>query len=344
MKLALTLAPSQIVVEVREDPTPESDEIVVAMKAAGICGSDVAIQRGPFAGRLSLPRVLGHEWSGEVIAVGEGVTGVEPGDRVVSEEIFWCGHCALCRSGHFDHCVAPAELGFTVDGAFSSHVRLPAHYCHRLPDNVTFEAGALVEPLSVAYNALYLAGGGLQPGQRVVVVGMGPIGMCIGLWAKAAGAYVIGLEPRPYRRRLASTLGVDAVIEGNPRDAVAGKILDSGGEVDFLVEASGIQEMVPTLVSVLRPRGTVILVGHSTRSVEMSLETLVLRGLKMVGSCGQVGQNTYARVIHALSERVIDPRPMITHRFNLDQVPEAFRFALSSEEYGKIIIVPEGVN
>ena len=339
MKRALLVAPSKIVLEVVDDPTPGSDELLVEVKAAGICGSDIAIQRGPFAGRLTLPRVLGHEWSGQVVSIGKEVTNFKPGDHVVSEEIFWCGMCSQCRAGHFDYCEDPEELGFTVDGAFATHILLPARYCHKLPENISFEAGAMIEPLSVAYNALYLAGDGVEVGQRVAVIGMGPIGLCISLWAKASGATVIGIEPRSFRRSLAADLGVSELICVVPDSGILDIPLNALGKIDILVEASGVQSMIPLVLPTVRPKGRVILVGHSAHPVEIPLEILVLRDIKMVGSCGQVGLNTYAKVIRALSQDLIDPTKMITHRFVLDQIIEAFEFALKSEKYGKIMFV-----
>lgn len=324
-------------------PAPGPTELLVEVKVAGVCGSDVAVHRGPFPGRLSLPRVLGHEWSGLVVQVGRDVRTFSPGDRVVSEEIFWCGSCESCRNGAFDFCERPAELGFTVDGAHASHVLIPERYAHRLPDSVSHAAGALVEPLSVAYNGLFGAGEGIAPGQKVIVTGMGPIGLAAAMWARSVGAQVVGIEPHSYRASLARAIGVERVFEIDPAAGRRHLPPELRSEADFLVEASGAHAVVSPLLESIRRKGTVVLLGHGRAPARLSLETIVLRGLHVVGSCGQVGHNTYRRVIQALAEGVIDPLPMITHRFSMLDARRAFEFALADLQYGKIQFVQDEV-
>lgn len=338
MKRFLTLGPQQNIFEDVNEPSLMPDDVLVEVKAAGICGSDIAIQRGRFAGRLTLPRVLGHEWSGRIVQVGSEVNNLNIGDSIASEEIFWCGHCYQCRSGYFDHCTAPEELGFTVDGAFASHVKLPARYCHKLLPGISYEVGALIEPLSVAYNAVFLAGPGINCGQKVVIIGMGPIGLCISLWAKNSGAEVIGIENRPYRKDLARKIGIETVFSS---DDVKNKddLHDVLENIDILVEASGSHDSLSLFLSEIRPKGAVIMVGHSTKKINISLEPIVLGGLNLYGSCGQIGHNTYKKVIHALQQQLITPEKIITHRFPLKQANDAFELALNSDEYGKIMFI-----
>lgn len=337
MKRIVTYGPRNNRLEIAEDLIPSVDEVVVAVKAAGICGSDISIHRGPFPGRLTLPRVLGHEWSGQVLRTGKSVQNFKEGDRVVSEEIFWCGNCTACREGNYDHCANPPELGFTVDGAFATQVCLPERYCHKLPENISFKTGALIEPLSVAYNAISLADAPLVS-KKVVVIGLGPIGLSVGLWAKASGAAVIGIEPRLYRQQIAQRLGISSLINV---DLEMRKIQDNDflKDIDVIIEASGAHWMVAQMIEQVRPKGNIIIVSHSMQRVEISLETIVLQGLKMIGSCGQVGRNTYAKVIRSLAQGVIDPAPMITHEYNLDEFSDALEMAISTENYGKIMIV-----
>ncbi|MGB7922429.1 MAG: alcohol dehydrogenase catalytic domain-containing protein [Pyrinomonadaceae bacterium] len=303
--------------------------------AAGICGSDLAINQGAFPSRLKLPRVLGHEWSGEIIEVGTEVKGLKSGDRVVSEEILWCGDCQYCKEGWKDYCEQPEELGFTVDGAFATHVRIPSQYCYKFADHISFEAAAMVEPLSVAYNALFLAGGGVRVGERVAVVGLGPIGLFVAQWLLAAGAIPVGFEPREFRRDLASRCGV-AEIYCAPSEARLNN--ESDTQFDALVEASGDHEIVDLMLPLVRSKGRVILVGHSVKKVNISLEQVVLKGLSVVGTIGQVGRNSYPKVIEALSNGAVKASSIITHRFTLEEISSAFDLAKNSDGFGKIII------
>lgn len=339
MRHAISYGPYDIRLEQTEDLIPHLHEVVVAVKAAGICGSDIAIHRGPFPGRLNLPRVLGHEWSGQVLKIGDAVQKLKVGDRVVSEEIFWCGDCSACREGNYDHCENPPELGFTVDGAFATQICLPERYCHVIPENISYKIGAMIEPLSVAYNAVFQADAPLVS-KKVVVVGLGPIGLFACLWAKASGANVIGIEPRLYRQQIACQSGISSVlnVDSTKRFIQDNDLLD---DIDVVIEASGAHWMVPQLIEYVRPKGNIILVSHSMLPVEISLETLVLQGIKMIGSCGQIGRNTYAKVICSLEQGIIDPTPMITHEYKLDDISDAMKMAVTTEDYGKIMIISD---
>jgi threonine dehydrogenase-like Zn-dependent dehydrogenase len=326
---AVTYGPGKMEIQEREFDTPPGT-VLARVESAGICGSDIAIYRGTYAARLDLPRVLGHEWSGTVVAVGEDVSGFRIGDPIVSEEIYWCGSCAACRSGQFDFCVSADELGFTVDGAHATHVLLPARACHVLSSEIPFSVGALIEPLSVAYNAVYLAGNGVEPGQRVIVSGMGPIGLGAALWVQASGAQAIGLETRPFRQDLAGKLGI----------AIAESIDDIEPGADMIVEASGDHSVLHTLMPKLSVGARVITVGHTVEPVNIHLEPITNRGLTVKGSYGQIGKGTYPKVIRALAQGLVDPSAMITETVPLSAAVETFDMVISSSDYGKVQFAP----
>jgi 2-desacetyl-2-hydroxyethyl bacteriochlorophyllide A dehydrogenase len=329
----ISSGPGRLVVEDQAPLVPGPDDVVVRTSVAGVCGSDLAVQRGPFPGRLTLPRVLGHEWSGVVEAVGGRVDCFAVGSRVVAEEILWCGTCRECRRGLHDHCADPREIGFTVDGAFATYLRVPAKACHLLPSECTLEVGALVEPLSVAYNAVHLATGGVAAGRRAMVIGQGPIGTFVALWLRVAGVEVVAAERKDFRRELAQRSGVQAFPD------IAQAVREIGDDIDLCVEASGDHAMVGAALSSLRPHGQVVVVSHSTRPAVLDLEPVVLKGLRVAGSCGQVGRNTYAAVLAALRTGAIDPTAIVTHRVALEDLDEVFRGALGDDAaFGKILV------
>jgi len=251
----------------------------------------------------------------------------------VAEEILWCGACRECRRGLYDHCVDPGEIGFTVDGAFATYLRVPAKACHLLFDDCSFEMGALVEPLSVAYNAVHLASGGVAAGQRAMVIGQGPIGTFVALWLRAAGVDVVAVECKEFRRELAARCGVRAFPD------TARAVREFGGDIDLCVEASSDHAMVGVALSYLRPHGQAVIVSHSTRPSVLDLEPVVLKGLRVAGSCGQVGRNTYAAVLAALRAGVIHPEAIVTHRVALEDLDEVFRQAQANDaRFGKILV------
>jgi len=332
MKQVVTIASGVFSITNTELPKLGNNDILAEVKSSGICGSDLSIHRSPnFPGKLELPCVLGHEWSGKVIAIGSSVNNFSIGDRIVSEEIFWCGECENCRMGAFDFCKNALELGFTIDGAHSTHVRIPSKFCHKLPSKISYDVGALIEPLSVAYNGIYLAGKGISPGKKVLIIGLGPIGLSAALWARASGALVFGIDPNSYRRELAKKNGFNT-FDSNKIEEVQ----DILQNIDLLVEASGIHDEISNFLDFMATKATIVVLGHSTDKIVFNMEQVVLKGITVVGNCGQIGHNTYKYVINALKYKIIDPSFMITNKYNLSDVENVFDFALKNDNYCKI--------
>ncbi|RMF28543.1 MAG: alcohol dehydrogenase, partial [Chloroflexi bacterium] len=214
--------------EVVERPMPSvgPDQVLIRVRACGVCGSDMHFYETDeegyilYPGLTKFPVVLGHEFAGEVVEVGSEVTDLKVGDMVTCEEMIWCGHCIPCRNGFPNHCVNLEEIGFTIDGAFAEYIAIGAKYCWKVNDYLqrfgdeerAYEAAALTEPTSVSYNAMFERAGGFRPGHYVSVFGAGPIGLAaIGL-AEAAGAGKIdAFEGSPQRRELAEKVGADYV-------------------------------------------------------------------------------------------------------------------------------------
>ncbi|MGC9063314.1 MAG: alcohol dehydrogenase catalytic domain-containing protein, partial [bacterium] len=214
--------------EVKEvpDPTPGPKDVVLKVKACGVCGSDVHFYETDkdnyilYPGLTKFPSVIGHEFSGEVVAVGKDVKDLKVGDMVTAEEMIWCGECVPCRNGYPNQCLNLEEIGFTINGAFAEYIVIGAKYCWKIDGIATrygdrdkaFEAGALVEPTSVAYNGMFVRAEGFKPGGYVVVFGAGPIGLASIALAKAAGASkIVSFEVSAKRRELARLMGAEYV-------------------------------------------------------------------------------------------------------------------------------------
>ncbi len=211
-------------------PVPKAapDEVLVKVKATGVCGSDVHMSQKDVAGytaypgHCKFPVVLGHEWSGKIVEVGESVRSLRPGDLVAVEEMQWCGACTACRSGLFDQCTDLEEIGFTIQGAFAEYVAVKAKHCWSLnavaeaygDEDKALEAGAMVEPCCVAYNGIFISAGGFLPGSNVLVAGCGPVGlMGIALARVSGAAKVLVMEPSPRRQEMAKSMGADFVFD-----------------------------------------------------------------------------------------------------------------------------------
>jgi L-iditol 2-dehydrogenase len=189
MKAAVLHAPHRLELETVQTPLINDNEVLIQVKACGVCGSDILAFHGHHP-RVAYPRILGHEFSGVIVQVGSSVTSVKVGDRVASEMQIKCGSCWACCHGYLNHCVTNRSIGLNVDGAMAQYVKVPAENVLLLPDNVDFEVGAVAETLAVGYNAVRLKAK-VGAGDIVVIIGAGSVGMDVLLAAKASGAYVI---------------------------------------------------------------------------------------------------------------------------------------------------------
>jgi len=339
----------------KDVPKPKGKQVLIRVKACGICGSDLHFVETDedgymiYPGLTRLPVVIGHEFSGVVEEVGPEVKLVKPGDLVTSEEMFWCGECTACRLAYVNHCTRlndPAdlefgELGFTHDGAMAEYVLIPYDkYLWKIDSLVetygseekAFEAGSLVEPTSVAYHAMFNRAGGFKPGAYVVVWGAGPIGLAAISLAKAAGAgKVIAFEVSPVRIELAKNVGADYVF--NPLELSKQgkepweKILDvTGGDgADLHVEAAGApQHTLPQMQRSLAIGGKIAWIGRAPKEVPIYLEIFQVRRGQIFGSQGHSGWGTFRNVIRLMATGRLDMTKIITSRFKLEDALKAF--------------------
>ncbi len=329
-----------------ERPKPGPGEVLLRIRACGICGSDIHMYEKDEEGYMlypglvgPLPVVIGHELSGEVIEVGSGVNQLKPGDPVTCEEMWWCGVCDPCRGGLPNHCVNLEEMGFTKDGGFAEYMVVPAKYCWKIDrlldayrsEDKMYEAGSLVEPTSVAYNAMFVRAGGFKPGAYVVVWGCGPIGLaCIAL-ARAAGAgMVVAFEVVSERLELAKKMGADYVF--NPRDLEAKsiqpyeKILDvtGGWGADMQIEAAGAPKAtLPQMEKCLAINGKIAWIGRADVEAPVWLEYFQVRRSQIFGSQGHSGHWVFPFVIRLMASGKIDMTRIITRRYRLSEGVEA---------------------
>ncbi len=313
-----------------EEPHPGAGEVRIRVGAAALCGTDVLIHRGHRA--VSSPVVLGHEFAGVVDEIGGEVGGLRLGDRVTSEtDAFLCGSCRFCRSGDVQLCPRRRAIGQAVDGGFAELVVVPARGVHRLPAGVDVVAGALAEPLAVAVHAV-VERAAVQPGERVLVVGPGTVGLLAAQVAMAMGGQVTiaGLGRHAERFRLAEGLGISSSIRLDDEAGVA-SLLDAtrtedGDGVDIAIECSGAVETLADCLRLVRKGGRVTLVGFYGGPAGIPAQQAVDGELSLIGSRGK-RPSSFRRAVQLLGEGRVDTARLITHSFPLAAWEEALEIA-----------------
>lgn len=337
----------KLVVEDVELPKPGPGEIVIECRQVGICGSDVHMAQPDddgyiwYPGLTGFPCTLGHELSGVVVDVGpdtlDKVT-LQPykgGEWVCVEEMVWCGKCKPCTDGWPNHCEKLDEIGFNIDGGFTKYLKVPAKLAWRLDelresysDEDVFRLGSMVEPTSVAYNAVIERGGGIRPGDNVVILGGGPIGMAaVAVLKKAGAAKVILSEPEAGRREIGKQLGADATIDPT-KDKFAEAVLDitKGMGASLYLEATGLPTRVfPEIEAAIwngrTLNSTVVIVARADAKIPTTGEVFQVRRARIVGSQGHSGHGTFPRVISAMASGM-NMLPMMTKEVSLREVPD----------------------
>jgi len=347
--------------EVRSDlPIPEvgPKDLLIRVKSCGICGTDVHLLEHDDEGYVVYPWhtklniVLGHELSGIVEQVGGEVQDFKIGDYVCTEEMIWCGECIPCRNGFPNQCERLEEIGLTVDGGMADYCVSPAKICWKLDpirelygdSHDVFDFGAMVEPVSVAYNAIFERGQGFRPGAYAVVYGGGPVGLLGTALIKTAGASkVIVFEPQEERRRLAKVMGADYVYDTNelaknnmsPADVVME--ITHGRGADVHMEASGVGHIVfPEITKSLGVNAHVIQTAMSGEPVPILFPPMQGKAAQIFASVGHSGNGTFENVIRLMGAGKIDVRPLISATYSLDQAHEAFEE--SKKRLGSVIM------
>ena len=332
---------------------PGPGEVILKIGACGICGTDLeeyragplfiaADEPNPLTGRMA-PIILGHEFAGEVVEVGRGVTALRAGDRVAPEVIIACGHCYFCQRHQLTLCDSMAALGLAGDGGLAEYCRVPAANCVRLPDGMSYDHGALAEPLSVAVRAMRK--GRLGIGETVAIFGGGTIGLLALQAARTAGAaavYVV--EPHAGRRDLARRLGAAGAIDPRATDATAALRELTGVGPDLVVQASGAPEANPAAVDAARKGGRIVIVGLPLGPSTFNFMAIVAAEKEVVGSLAHIYDEDYAAAVRLLGEGRVEVEPLISDRIPLDDVLDRGLHRLEQQpaETLKIIVRPNG--
>ncbi len=312
-------------------PTPHAGpgELVLRNQVCGVCGTDVHIYHGePGSADVNPPVVLGHEYSGEVVEVGEGVTGFAVGDHVTVDPNIYCGHCAYCQNGKKQLCPSMEAIGVTRDGGFAQYSLIPAAQAFKLEPTVPWEAAAMAEPLACCLHGIDLAG--IQVGDKVCVVGGGAIGLLMVQLAKLSGASQIVLsEPNEKRRQVGLQLGANTALDPTRPDAQEAFAQVLGGGANVVIECVGNVPAVKSAFQFAGKGATVLLfsVPKVDATFDLPLFDVYKKELTIKGSF--VNPDTHARAVALINSGKVDFGPIITHRFTLDQLPEAIAMQMS---------------
>ncbi len=328
-------------------PEPGDGEVLIEVRQCGICGSDIHMAQEDdegyiwYPGLTGFPVTLGHELSGVVVDVGPNALNKETnkpfegGEWVCVEEMAWCGRCKPCADGWPNHCERLDEIGFNINGGFARYIAVPAKLLwsldplrEKFSDEDVFRLGSMVEPTSVAYNAVIERGGGIRPGDNVVICGSGPVGLAACAVLKRAGAArVILSEPEQARAAVGKKLGADYTINPIEEDFTE-RVLEitRGMGASLFLEATGLPTQVyPEIEKVIwngrTLNSTIVVVARADAKMPVTGEVLQVRRARIVGSQGHSGHGTFPRVIDSMASG-LNMLPMMTKEVKIEKVPE----------------------
>jgi len=324
-------------------PAIGPQDVLIRVRSCGICGSDVHGMDGS-TGRRIPPLVMGHEAAGSIAEVGRDVSQWKAGDRVTFDSTVSCGECAFCRTGDINLCDNRQVLGVSCGdyrrhGAFAEYVAVPARILYRLPESLSFDHAAMIEAVSVAVHAVHLTP--FTAGDTAVVVGCGMIGQLTIQAAKAAGfAQVVGVDVDDARLAVAQSAGADAVLNSRTSDVPAEvRALTNGRGADAVLEAVGMTAPIQTAISAVRKGGTVTLIGNFSGQIDLPLQQVVTRQIRLQGSCASAGE--YPKCIELMASRRIRVDDLISAYTPLEEAASWFdRLYRREPNLMKVIVRP----
>jgi len=346
MKAGVKYALADDKVELRDMPVPSigDDDVLLRVKAAGVCGSDIEMWRNHFTYHVNTPVIQGHEFCGVIESTGANVQGWKPGDRVVSEtSAYVSGQCRFCRSGDYNLCPSRLGYGYGTHGAFTRFVRVRQQILHRMPEALTFEEAAITEPACVAYNALVVRSR-VRPGDVVVVIGPGPIGINCLQMADIAGAgklFVVGAPADAARLRIAAEVCPRAVASSGSAEECTSRVLEAtdGVGADVVVDAAGSSDTLRLSLTLVRRLGIITKIGWGPSPVGFSLDPLISKAATLQGSYGH-NRQAWDNVLRLLEAGVLNLKPLISRVLPLERWREGYA-AVESRQAAKVILRPE---
>lgn len=322
-----------------EDPKINANQVKIEVKYSGVCGTDLHTYEGKY--KASTPVTLGHEFSGEVVEVGENVKGIKVGDRVTSETTFYiCGECVYCKTGHYNLCNKRKGLGTQQDGSFAKYVVARAESVHKLPDNVSYLSAALTEPLACAHHAVAKAH--IKQDEVVVVLGPGPIGLLTAQIAKGFGAKVIitGLEKDKIRLDKAKELEIDYVVNIQNEDVK--KLvneLTGGYGADVVLECTGAVPAVKMGLDLLTKKGRYVQVGiFATPEIPVDFEKIIQKELEVIG-CRSQNPFDWEPSLQLMSKKHVNAEALVTHQFDIGEWEKAYELIKKGDAI-KVVLTP----
>jgi len=340
MNAAVWYGGKNIRVEKVPQPIPGPGEALVKVNAVGICGSDLHAYRG-VSKRRTPPLIMGHEFAGVVEEISKGSTPTElsVGDRVTMIPAVPCGRCEQCRSGRMNLCRTRTHAGLDFPGAFAEYVKAPLESFYHIPDSISFEEAALVEPVSVGIHAVDLAG--VKEMQDVLILGCGVIGLSCLICARKKARRIIVSDLIDFRLSCAKSYGADTAVNSSNQDIVeeVRKVTENRG-VDAALEAVGLEKTIEEAILSVKEGGRVTVIGMLDETIRVNILKIVLKEIQLEGSYGRT-DNEFRKAISTLEADANELRRLITHRFPLRDVSRAFETLCDANQNAiKVVLIP----
>lgn len=321
MKAAVFYGKNDLRVEEREIPKLKQDEVLIKIHACGICGTDAHIFCGDEgAAKTPAGTVLGHEFSGKIVKVGDAVTGFSEGDRVCVDPNKLCNECCYCKNGIGHFCESMIGIGTTVDGGFAEYCAVPASQVYRFPQNMTYEEAAMTEPVSCCLHGIDLCG--IRPGGTVAVIGCGMIGLLMLQLARLCGASaIIAVEPIEQKRKMALELGADYALDPMEDDFMD-QLSEITNRIETVIECVGRTNTVEMAIEIAGNASTVMLFGLTAPKDEVAVKPFTLFKKEITLKASYINPYTFSRALDLISNGKIDVSSMIYGKRSLEELPE----------------------
>ncbi len=330
--------------EIREVPIPEIGpaDVLVRVAYIGVCGTDPHMHKNLVTFKMNVPLIFGHEFAGTIEKLGSDVMGYKVGDRVTAEtHADYCGECALCRTNRYHLCKERKGFGFHAHGAFAKFVKVPARILHKVPDNVSLKEAALTEPLCVAYKSV-VCNSVVNPGDTIVVIGPGPIGMLCIKMAQICGAseiIAVGTAGDEERLEMALNYGATMALNSSKDDvATVIKSIGDGYGADLVVDTAGVSPTLSLSMEIVRPAGQITKIGWGPKPVGFTLDPIISKSITLKGHFSHTW-DVWEKCLILLSKGQVDLKPLITHELPIDQWEKSFAL-IENREAMKVVLKP----